>query len=105
MITELKGFGRSSAINSEFSSQIQLQSTEVLFKPNPFRKRFVKVLLVVLVVVLAAGGGFLVGYFIPKTNQKTRTENNSTKPYVNYQKRFVEMVDRQKMMESLRYEL
>lgn len=105
MSTELRGFGRSGTIKSEFSSQIQLKSTEELFKPHTCTKRWVKVLLVVLVVLLAAGGGFLVGYFIPRLHHITTNGNNSTTSDVNYQRLFVEMVDRQKMMDSLRYEI
>lgn len=104
MATELKGFGRSSQINSEFSSQIHLKSTEELFKPHPCSRRPVKLLLLALVILLATGAGFLAGFFVPKTSsrQASNDNNNLKNTTINYQQKFLDMVDRQEMMKTLR---
>ncbi|XP_031560630.1 aminopeptidase NAALADL1-like [Actinia tenebrosa] len=101
MSTELSRFGNrnNNNMNSEFSSQIQLKSTEELFKPER-RSKIVKGLLSVLVILIAIAIGFVLGYFVFKMTKKE--ESSAKKSSKEYLQEFKNMIDPKELEHNLR---
>jgi flagellar basal body-associated protein FliL len=89
--------------NSEFSSQIQLKSTEELFKPKRRCPKVVKYLLFVLVILLAVAGGFLLGFFLSGKISKGESNGKTTSTTQEYLEKFKNMIDPKELENNLRY--
>lgn len=101
MNTELSRFGtrNNNKMNSEFSSQIQLKSTEELFKPERRCPKIVKVLLLVLVILIAIAIGFVLGYFLFRSKKEESRAKKSSEEYL---QEFKDMIDPKELENNLR---
>ena len=102
MNTELSRFGRgkNTSANSEFSSQIQLKSTEELFRPDR-RAKIVKVLLFILLILIAIGIGIAIGYFVFRMSKKEE-KKEVKKSSEEYLQEFKDMIDPKELEKNLR---